>query len=193
MKRMLVILLLFFGANAFPQENQPSSFVLDQSKPYVYLQFDHIGPRKPMRDGEGETGLWLKVVNNCRIPISFLGSDASPGEPGVVLMDEVVPEEPYLRVYFSPQEEKEAEKQRKLTLQNLKHKPEGYSSETPGVITVQPGEQILFSFPRNHVTDDWYLRVKFALKLNPSSIAVGPFTYLPFHEEDIPPEFRKNQ
>ncbi len=27
-------------------------FVLNPEKPYVYLQFDHVGPRKPLRAGE---------------------------------------------------------------------------------------------------------------------------------------------
>jgi hypothetical protein len=61
-----------------------------------------------------------------------------------------------------------------------------------GVARVQPGEEILFSIPLNHVDmdGDWYMRVKFALDLNSSSISVGPFTYLPFGRWDIPKEFR---
>jgi hypothetical protein len=192
MRQILIIFCLLFGANAFPQENQKSSFVLDQSKPYVYLQFDHIGPRKPLQKGEGETGLWLRVVNNCRIPIAFLGSNASPGEPGFSLFHDVVAEEPYMDILYSRKEVNDAKKQRKARLLNLKHKPDGYSDETSGIIIVQPGKEILFSVPRNHVSDDWFLRVKFALKLNPSSAAVGPFTYLPFSEIDIPREFRQN-
>jgi hypothetical protein len=76
-------------------------------------------------------------------------------------------------------------------LRKLKHKPEGYSSETAGIVRVQPGEDILFSVPLNHVDDDWYMRVRFALDLDKSSVAVGPFTYLPFYKWDIPKESRQ--
>jgi len=38
----------------------------------------------------------------------------------------------------------------------------------------------------SHVDDFWYLRIKFALELNRSSVAIGPFTYLPFYKWDIP-------
>jgi hypothetical protein len=187
MKQLSVILFLLLGANVFAQNKSVQSFVLDQSKPYVYLKFDHIGPRKPLRNGEGNTGLWLRVVNNCRIPIVFLGSDASPGEPGVSLMDEVVEKEPMLQIY-SPEEEDEIQRREKL--RESKYRPEGYSSETSGVVRVQPGTDILFSVPLNHVDDNWYMRVKFALDLKNSSVAVGPFTYLPFYEWDIPKELR---
>ena len=60
------------------------------------------------------------------------------------------------------------------------------------VAQVEPGNDILFSVPLNHVDvdNDWYMRVKFALYLNKSSIVVGPFTYLPFYESDIPKGLR---
>ena len=57
---------------------------------------------------------------------------------------------------------------------------------------MQPGEEILFSVPLSHVDNDWYMRVRFALDLDKSSIAVGPFTYLPFYEWDIPKESRSS-
>lgn len=186
MKNLLFVFILLFGAGAFSQEMNPSDFVIDPLKPYVYLEFDHIGPRKPLQDGEGNTGLWLRVVNNCRIPIVFLGSDPSRGEPGVSLMDEVVEDEPIMQIISSDQQMKDYERDQKLRKERLKHKPQGYSSETPGIITVQSGKEILFSVPIEHISDYWYMRVKFAFKLNRSSQGVGPFTYLPFYKWDIP-------
>src|SRR5580658_6733408 len=105
---------------------------------------------------------------------------------GVGLMDEVMENEPVLQIYSTPEEGKEIQRQEKL--QKLKRKPEGYSSETAGIIRVQPGTGILFSVPMNHVDDSWYLRVKFALDLDKSSVSVGPFTYLSFYEWNIPKE-----
>jgi hypothetical protein len=190
MKQGLIVLFLCFGMNAVAQDKGAQSFVLDQTKPYVYLRFDHIGPRKPLRTGEDGTGIWLRVVNNCRLPIAFASFSVPAGGAGVGLMDEVVEAEPMMQIYSTPEEGREIQKREKI--QKLKHKPEGYWSETAGVVRVQPGEDILFSVPRNHVDDDWYMRVKFALDLDKSSVAVGPFTYLPFYEWDIPKESRSS-
>jgi hypothetical protein len=188
MKRLSVVFFLLLVANAFAQNRSAPDFVIDQSKPYVYLKLDHIGLRKPIQNGESNTGLWLRVVNNCRIPIVFESFSMPPGVHGVGLIDEVVENEPVLQIYSTPEEGKDIQRHEKL--RKLKHKPEGYSSETAGVVRVQPGTDILFSVPLNHVDDDWYMRVKFALDLDKSSVSVGPFTYLPFYEWDIPKELR---
>jgi hypothetical protein len=187
MKRLSVLVFPLLVANAFAQNKSVQDFVIDQSKPYVYLKFDHIGPRRPIRTGESNTGLWLRVVNNCRIPIVFPGFEMPPDVPGVGLMDEVLWNEPILQI-ATPDELKQI--QRRERLRKSKHIPEGYSSETSGVMKVQPGTEMLFSVPLNHVDNDWYMRVKFALDLDKPSVSAGPFTYLPFYQEDIPKEQR---
>ncbi len=188
MRRLSVLFLLFLAANLFAQNSGVENLVIDQSKPYVYLKFDHIGPRKPIQSGESRTGLWLRVVNNCRIPIVFASLSVPTGELGVGLMDEVVEIEPTLQIYSSPGDKREIQRREKL--RKSKHRPAGYTSEIAGILRVPPGADILFSVPLNHVDDDWYMRVKFALDLDRSSVSVGPFTYLPFHKWDIPKELR---
>lgn len=68
------------------------NFLVDPSKPYVYLEVDHIGPREPHNEKEPNTGIYLRLRNNCRLPIivsTFGGpTDGTDGEVGV--MDEVV-------------------------------------------------------------------------------------------------------
>ena len=189
--KLFSLLLLLTVTNLFAQSGSVQDFVIDQSKPYVYLKFDHIGPRKPVQDGEDDTSIWLRVVNNCRIPIVFLSFDMPDGNPGVGLMDEIVETEPILQIYDSADEEAVQAKLQEH-LRKLKQKPNGYMSETPGVVRVQPGKEILFSVPLNHVDmgGNWYMRVRFALDLNRSSASVGPFTYLPFGVWDIPKELR---
>ena len=191
MKTLLLSILLIEGQNALPQDQLAQEFVVNHSKPYVYLTFDHIGSRNPVKDGEGETGLWLRVVNNCRIPIVFMSFAMPKGDPGVGLMDEVVDVEPMIQIFNSAEEEKEYDRHEEL--RKLKHKPAGYAFETGGIVRVQPGKDVLFSVPLNHVDDDWFMRVKFALDVGRSSVAVGPFTYLPFYEWDIPKEFRSSR
>jgi hypothetical protein len=70
-----------------------SQFLVDPSKPYVYLELDHVGPRKPLREGEPDIGIWLRLKNNCKLPIVVIALGATPRSPGEVvsLVDEVVP------------------------------------------------------------------------------------------------------
>ncbi len=188
MRRATIFLMVAFAAQLFGQSEdfKVKSIVIDHTKPYVYLKFDHIGPRVPIQDGESNVGLWLRVVNNCRIPIVFRTFSMPPGNPGVGLDDEIVEESPMTRFVLSEAEVEEYDRQEQLRKLNLRHKPTGYSSETGGIRSLQPGDDLLFSVPRNHVGKDWYIRVWFTLDLTPSSLGDGPFTYLSFHQSDIP-------
>jgi hypothetical protein len=58
----LIALVSLVVANAQSQTAQ--SFVLNDSKPYVYIAFDHSGKRKPLGKSEDKQGFWLKFVNN---------------------------------------------------------------------------------------------------------------------------------
>ncbi|MGC2299646.1 MAG: hypothetical protein WA476_12645, partial [Acidobacteriaceae bacterium] len=73
---------------------ESKNFLLDASKPYVYLELDHVGPREPMLEGEPTVGLWLRLKNNCTVPIVvvLLKGSSVKAEPGV--MDEIVPNPP---------------------------------------------------------------------------------------------------
>jgi hypothetical protein len=186
MKTLVCALTLFCGTCVFAQSKEATAFVLDQSKPFAYLQFDHIGPRKPLQGGEGAKGLWLRAINNCRIPIVFRGHNAPEGDAGFNLDDEVIPKEPMLQIFSTPQEGAEIERKRRERDRELKHKPQGYESEVFGGIRVDPGKDILFSLPLSHVGEYWFMRVKFALDVGGSSNSLGPFTSLDFYNWDIP-------
>jgi len=185
MKHLVFVFIMLFGASAFSQEINSTNFVLDPSKPYAYLKFDHIGPRGPHQDGEGSTGLWLKVVNNCRIPIVLRASDGIPGEPGVQVEDEIIEVDPYLQI-FTDKDEENFKRNEEFRKERLKFKPNGYSYEVSGVVNLKPGKEILVSFPLDHIDDFWYFRIKFALDLDKSSASIGPFTYLSFGKWGLP-------
>jgi hypothetical protein len=169
MARLLTLILVV--STSVLAQNAPSDFVLDKSKPYAYLEFDHAGPRKPYQTGEGNAGLWLRVVNNCRIPIVLRSTAAPEGETGVILEDQVVPN---------------GDQETRDKWEALKHIPEGYYFEFAGIEEIQPGKDLLFSVPANHVSANWYMRVRFAFDFDRSAVWSGPFTYLEFHDSDIP-------
>ena len=69
----LLMALLFATGMAAPITS--GQFVIDGSKPYAYVSFDHIGDRRPAAESEESKGLWLRLVNNCNLPITIMTFD----------------------------------------------------------------------------------------------------------------------
>jgi len=72
-----VTAVLFFVGITFASTAQSHSnnqgqkrFLVDPHKPYVYLEVDHVGPREPRTLGEPNIGIWLRLHNNCIVPIT---------------------------------------------------------------------------------------------------------------------------
>ena len=187
MSKLACILLL--TVTTMYAQAPDTSFVLDGTKPYVYLQFDHVGPRKPLHEGEPSTGLWLRIVDNCKVPISVRSSGVTTGDVGIGIFDEIIPVQQGFTVQADsgqiPLSTDERPTQ-KTADQSSAKMPEGYSAELSSGTRVLPGKSLLFSVPRNHVSRDWFLRVKFALAVSKPSVGPGPFTELDFFNEQIP-------
>lgn len=71
---MLFIIGVVHAYAKNPPKKQASApiknFLIDPSKPYVYLKVDHIGPRTADDEHEPATGIYLRLINNCRVPIT---------------------------------------------------------------------------------------------------------------------------
>jgi hypothetical protein len=176
-----VICLTLFSLLGLAQE-KPSDFVLDHGKPWAYLRLDHVGPRKPFFRGEGEVGIWLRVVNNCRLPFKLFTMGAGSDGQGELLLDEVVPVEEGFTISSSIPSEPPQQADRPRP-------PAGYWGREPDLVhvaTVNPGEDILFSVPRDHVGKQWYMRVEFFLDVGSSPVPTGPPCYLELSEGDLP-------
>jgi hypothetical protein len=63
-------------------QNQNSSFVIDSSRPCVYIEFQRVAKRKPLSDEEVSTGVWLHLKNNSRVPIRVMTFDPGNGRHG---------------------------------------------------------------------------------------------------------------
>ncbi len=173
-----VICLMLFNLSGLAQE-KPSDFVLVHGKPWAYLRLDHVGPRKPLFKDEGEVGIWLRLVNNCRLPIKLLTMGKDPNNEGVVLLDEVVPFNGFT-ISSAPD---------LYPPKVLPTPPSGYwgrGGDILKVATVSPGQDILFSVPRNHIGKDWSLRLAFFLDVGTSSVPTGPPCYVEFSESELP-------
>lgn len=190
--RKLACILFIAIATTYAQ-SPDTSFVLDGTKPYVYLQFDHIGPRKPLHEGEPSTGLWLRIVNNCKVPINVRSYGVITGDIGTGVFDEIIPVQQVLTVRADSGEiplSTDEKPTPKTANEPSAKMPEGYSAELSSVTRVLPGKSLLFSVPRNHVSRDWFLRVKFILDVSKPSVGTGPFTELDFFNDQIPPSSR---
>ena len=183
------IFALVFVVTGMYAQTADTRFILDETKPYVYLKFDHVGPRKPLQAGEGSQGLWLRIVNNCKVPIGVKTYGVTSGDPGAGVFDEVIPIKQGFSVQADSAEIPLAQEKSQPPVQKKNKKqriPQGYSAELSSVTRVLPGQSLLFSVPRNHVSRDWFMRVKFILDVNKPSVGSGPLTELDFFNEQIP-------
>jgi hypothetical protein len=217
---ILTVVSLAFTLDARPQEtrtvSQDDDFALDASKSYVYLQVDHLGPRKPLTEGEPSVGLWLRLRNNCRIPI-VIATFGAAGELAVV--DEVVPDPPSPKgdaagsgvVYqtgeegltdifrwpnMNEAEARGAEDALKLRQRGAPNyhdlgRPHGYNDGYgPGVETLKvipPKGEVLFSVPMSHVSETWHFEIPFRFALKSvGSSQRPPYSYVAFFWDDIP-------
>jgi hypothetical protein len=158
-----------------------NSFVIDPNRPYVYLTFDHIGVGIRRDEGEPSSRIWLRLVNNCRVPItvSTFGVPAGSPEGETGVMDEVVhvivsgvpvgvrmPE-----TTLPPPLGPTTPEQRASTPAKADEMPSGYMSEVRSSESIQPSEDVLFSVPTNHVSKRWYFEIPFHFDL---PIGKGP-------------------
>ena len=108
---------------------------------------DSSGHRDPVVKGENPQGLWLRLVNNSRIPIQVRTFDLGTGDHevginyDVVAVGGIVDEPPPVA------------------------KPRGYSSAVGSPAVIEPGQFLLFSIPSDHVSKWWYIQARFDLVL----------------------------
>ena len=173
----VLLLVICFAATSMAQQ-KPSDIVLDASRPYVYLAFDHVGPRKPLVPSEAPEGLWLRLVNNCRVPITVKVYGGNSDNSGISIFDEVIRNYSEGVVVSSTVDVGEV----LAGPPPAKPLPRGYSSELYSTIQILPGKDLLFSVPRNHVGPDWFMRVKFRLDVHGPSKDFDPWTELDYFE-----------
>jgi hypothetical protein len=191
-------MITLFQVGAVAQQTT-ESFVLNDSNPYVYLKLDHVGPRKPLMKGEPATGVWMRIVNNCRVPILVptVGSRTSSGE--IEVLDEVVTvgRSTVKFAAETPEVSRPGEKEEVAPSQPppSDEAPEGYAdypNDTPGLTEVLPGNSLLFSVPIDHVVGhDRYMRVRFSLEIPGSEH--GPYSYADSFTVHVPPGFSQSK
>jgi hypothetical protein len=154
------------------QTKMGKEFLIDVNSPFVYVKFDHIGPGAPRNPSEPNSRVWLRLRNNCRIAIIVRANgvpDDSPkdevgleydvaGNPpvrGLVELLNAGTEKPETRTTRSSQSSETKSDEI----------PRGYMEEVASLVSIGPGEEILFSIPVNHLSDRWHMEIPFDFEL----------------------------
>lgn len=212
---VLLIVPAFGQDQVRPDHQDDALFLIDRSKPYLYLAVDHIGPRTPLRDNEPKTGLWLHLKNNSRFSIVVIGSrpPLAPEEKSVWVEDEVVPNKPstgidstasgigYRRgqddltdIFLSPNgsesQVRGAEAGADGHLESSRSvRPHGYNEGfqpgAPFINVISPGDEISFSLPSDHIGPSWHLEIPFRFALKHQDKLRQPYSYVALFWEDL--------
>ena len=111
-----------------------------KDKPTIYISFERLGRREPLKTGESNQGVWLRIHNNTNWSITFsaFGVPHSLGDMGVYYEIEAEPE---------------------ISLSDV---PIGYRPiDVYSTIVLHPKESVGFSVPREHLAKGLGIYVKF--------------------------------
>jgi hypothetical protein len=210
--RLMYLLPLLCVATVCAQTQKTHAvvdFVINRNRPFVYLKIDHVGQGEPRSEDEPDTRVWLRLTNNCRVPIivrTFGVPEGSPKyEQGV--MYEVVANPPVfggMQVYMpgpstphQPHGVTEPKEQSAPTQTESDETPSGYMFHVGSFQSLAPGEQVLFSVPANHFDTRWHIEIPIKFDLpkgkdsRDESIGGLPKMAVDYSLWDLSPQVRK--
>jgi hypothetical protein len=169
----LIVAPLVYAQRSQNLSQLDADFRINPAKPFVYIEFSKVGPRKPIRHGEPGTGVWLRLVNKCRLPIELtkLGSDENPE-----VLHEVVYDDPD-SVVVTPDGKQNPRPSSEM--------PFGYRSHVGQSYVILPAHGLGFNVPVNHVAAEWHIEVPFHFKF-PGDPCCQPRMYALFTLSEVP-------
>jgi len=195
----MVLLCPFFSAwNQSTSHAQASpSFVIDENRPYVYLHFEHVGKGVRFIEGEPTQRVWLRFVNNCRVPIILRTFGAPEGSPKDELgvMHDIVKDAQFLirGVEIEPpalnDQNSEPHQEAKM--------PTGYEFDVSLAQRIPPGKSLLFSVPVTHLSKSWHIEIPYRFDLPPGKgprqpvVGGEPKMVLLYSGWDLPEEVQR--
>jgi hypothetical protein len=204
--RILLPVLCVLGTPLLSQTTKTrSEFLIDVNRPFVYVKFDHIGTGAPTSEDEPNSRIWLRLTNNCRIPILVHANgvpDESPKDEVGVQYGVVRDPEIQLPIMSFPQSsvagtsESEKGKDQQKAQATTEEVPRGYMFHVASLVSIEPGTGILFSLPVNHLSKKWHIEIPFEFELpkgkGPRDPVNGgiPVMVVQYSIWDLPPESR---
>ena len=136
MKYLSLGLLLVSLVAVTPAQRRRSEARLNKSLPSVYISFVRFGKAGPVKEGESGGRIWLRLHNNTRwsIELKAYGLPDEYGDAGM---------------YYDLMSKDEM-------------LPESERFHGGSVIPLASGKSLLFSVPREHLSNDRELRIHFS-------------------------------
>jgi hypothetical protein len=134
--------------------SKPASPKIVAAKPGVFITFERFGKRTPVTEGEGTDGIWLRLHNNMRYPISFYIFGLSKNG--------YLPEKPeenteiglYYDVVMNP---------RSITDNRpLPVVPLGYPLLAAQEFELKAGRSLVFSVPKEHLAEELSIKISYS-------------------------------
>jgi len=190
----LSVTQILVGQNSTLKKISPSGEKIAKDKPSVSLSYEKVGKRKPLREGESDEGIWLRLHNNTRGAIFFCAFGISEdgeklrfyekgGEIGVSYEVEKMPSG--TQGTGTPRNAKE-DGNSKNELSDI---PTGYrSGSVCHVYTLPSNKSILFSVPREHLAKNLLIKMEFGYEWEGdySSRWEEPQHYVRFYSSSLP-------
>ena len=141
-----------------------AAFVTDQNRPYVYLQFDHMGVGAKFSDDEPPRRVWFRFVNNCAVGIVLrtfgVPEGSAKGEVGV--MHDVVRDAPKSGLILGVTPERNTANRDPRQKEKM---PTGYDRDVSSTASIAPGQSVLFSVPVSHLGKSWHIEIPYSFDL----------------------------
>jgi hypothetical protein len=194
----LFVLLLCSANPASQAQTAERGFVIDASRPYAYVKFDHIGKGVKRSDEEPDLRIWLRLTNNCGLPIMVRTTGVPDGvledEEGV--MDIIVAIEPPRgpEVIGTRRADGTVVGREPFVKAKPGELPHDYWFEVGSRQAIEPGTDLLFSVPINHVGPRWSFEIPFEFDVvngkYPRDPTVNGFPRMvfPYSMYDLPPD-----
>lgn len=197
---LLCLLILGSGAAVIGQERKSRAtnnrVRISKQRPTVHITFDRFGKREPRYNNESDEGVWLRVHNNTRWPLTFHGMDWFTGEDQEVRVfygvEEVPKPRDQIQVTAPPilapppgssqaTAQTEALSQSKTeVLKDCEAPPDDWGIHVVAPITLPPGKSMIFSVPREALCRNLkiYLSYNYSWERHDK---YRPFDYEPEH------------
>jgi hypothetical protein len=198
---LILIALSVAEAQAQPENsNIAEQFIFNKERAFTYLQFDHIGKGPRRNENEPAYRIWLRFVNNCRVPIVIRTSGVPDGSPvgEVGLFHKVAANPPYSGASGGSILSSGANPKPTESPAATPPMPSGYDADVSSTATLGASESLLFSIPVSHLSATWHIEIPFRFDLphkRPShyeeNIGGQPHTTIGYWLSDLPVDARK--
>jgi hypothetical protein len=196
----LFVLLLCSACPVLQAQTSERDFVIDTNRPYAYVKFDHIGKGVKRSDEEPDLRIWLRLTNNCRLPITVRTFEVPDGgledEQGV--MDMIVAiEPPRGPVFIGTRADGTVMGPEPFVKATPDELPHDYWFEVGSAQAIEPGTDLLFSVPINHVGPRWSFEIPFEFEgvngkyPRDPTVSGFPRIVFPYSMYDLPPDAKR--